>query len=187
MSKAFTKEDDSAEDDREESVAPEATLPPGAKNYITPAGAAKLQAELRALKYDERPKVVDTVAWAASNGDRSENADYTYGKRRLRQIDRRVEFLIKRLEAAEVIDPAKVQSDQVRFGATVTIRTEDDEEKRYSIVGVDEVDVYKGKISWRSPLANAMLKAREGDVITFTSPKGEQEIEIVAISYVAID
>ncbi len=186
MNKAFTKEDDDKDDHTEEPVSAEATLPPGSKNYITPDGAAKLQEELRRLKYDERPKVVETVAWAASNGDRSENADYTYGKRRLRQIDRRVEFLIKRLEAAEVIDPQTVKSDQVRFGATVTIRNEDDQEKTYSIVGVDEVDVYKGKISWRSPLANALLKSKEGDSLTFNSPKGEQEIEVVKIKYVKI-
>ena len=187
MSKAFTKESDGEEkDDSAAASSLEKALPAGTKNYITPGGAAKLQAELRKLKYEERPTVVDTVAWAASNGDRSENADYTYGKRRLRQIDRKIEFLFKRLEAAEVVDPAKVSSDQIRFGATVTIRNENDALKTYSIVGVDEVDVTLGRISWRSPLANALLKGRVGDCVTFESPKGEQQVEIVEIKYVSI-
>lgn len=185
MNKAFTKESDDEEQELE-SRSDIYTLPKGVRNYMTPAGAAKLQAELRALKYDERPKVVDTVAWAAGNGDRSENADYQYGKKRLRQIDKRIEFLLKRLESTEVIDPLTVKSDQILFGASVTIRDENDREKSYSIVGVDEIEVAKGKISWRSPLANALLKKREGDIVTFLSPKGEQEIEVIKVRYIAI-
>ena len=185
MSKAFTRESDGDSDEsepRNESF----DLPSGSKNYVTPKGAQKLQDELRHLKHTERPQVVETVSWAASNGDRSENADYTYGKRRLRQIDKRVEFLLKRLENAEVVDPLKVICDHVRFGATVTIRDEEDREKRYSIVGVDEVDATNGKISWRSPLAHALLKAKEGDLVTVHSPRGEQEIEVVKIEYIEI-
>ena len=152
-------------------------------NYITPEGAAKLQEELRELKYDERPKLVDTIAWAAANGDRSENADYIYGKRRLREIDKRIEFLIKRLELAEVIDPSKVKSKTVRFGATVTILDEDDKEKRYKIVGVDEIDLDKGHISWKSPIGSALLNKSPGDLITVKTPKGERDIEVINIKF----
>jgi transcription elongation factor GreB len=123
------------------------------------------------------------VSWAAGNGDRSENGDYLYGKKRLREIDKRMRFLAKRLEAAEVVDPLAIQVDYVQFGATVTLRFEDDSEKTYSIVGVDEVDVNKGRISWMSPLARALLKAKAGDYVTFHSPKGEQEVEVLAVAY----
>lgn len=188
MSKAFTKEEDSSNEEKPAGN-PRSTLPPGAKNYMTPSGAKKLQDELVFLKNVDRPKVVETVAWAASNGDRSENADYQYGKRRLREIDRRLEFLSKRLQSTEVIDPSTVKSDQVRFGATVVIGDEDGNRKTYSIVGVDEIDLSKGRISWMSPLAAALIKAkgREGDFVTFQSPKGEQEVEILSIKYLPLE
>lgn len=184
MSKAFTKENDDIEDldDVEEAAPPT----PSGKNYMTPAGAKRLQDELRELRYKTRPEVTQTVAWAAGNGDRSENGDYIYGKKRLREIDKRIRFLSKRLDAVEVVDPLKVNSDQVLFGATVTIRDEDDREKTYSIVGIDETDISKGRISWISPLASALFKARVGDVVTFRSPKGPQEIEIVTIRYIEL-
>lgn len=186
MSKAFTREDQTPEDDFEDDDKGPA-IPAGAKNYITPGGAKRLQDELRHLKHTERPQVTQTVAWAAGNGDRSENADYTYGKKRLREIDRRIRFLSKRLEAAEVVDPTSIKADHVLFGATVRIRDENDNEKLYSIVGVDEVDVEKGRISWVSPLANAMLKARVGDVVTFRTPRGLKEIEVLEIRYAAVE
>jgi len=154
-------------------------------NYITPAGATRLQDELRRLKYDERPKLVETIAWAAANGDRSENADYIYGKRRLREIDKRLEFLLKRIELVEVIDPAKVKAQKVMFGATVTI-FDDDVKKIYSIVGVDEINLDKGHISWKSPLAAALLNKSEGDLVVFNTPKGEREVEIISIAYQAL-
>lgn len=184
MNKAFTKETD---EDLEPDENPSAgNFGPGERNYMTPGGAKALQDELRHLVHEERPKVTDVVAWAAGNGDRSENADYQYGKRRLREIDRRVRFLTKRLDALEIVDPTKLKGEQVFFGSTVTICNEDDQEKTYSIVGVDEIDVAKGKISWRSPLGAALLKARVGDVITFRSPKGVQDIEVVKIQYIEI-
>jgi transcription elongation factor GreB len=184
MSKAFTKEHDT-EDDLDEDDLPAPVTPTG-KNYMTPAGAKKLQDELRELRYKIRPEVTQTVAWAAGNGDRSENGDYLYGKKRLREIDRRIRFLSKRLDIVEIVDPLKVNSDQVLFGATVTIRDEEDREKTYSIVGIDETDLSQGRISWISPLASALFKAREGDIVTFRSPKGPQEIEIVGIRYVEL-
>jgi transcription elongation factor GreB len=183
MSKAFTKEKDTEDEDLDEADET-SPLPSGGKNYITPAGADKLKAEYQHLKFKERPEVTKTVAWAASNGDRSENADYTYGKKRLREIDRRLRFLGKRIDSFEIVDPTKIASDQVLFGATVTIRDEDDKEKTYSIVGIDEVDLTKGRISWISPLANAIFKAKVGDVINFRTPKGMKEIEIVEIKYI---
>ena len=151
MSKAFVKEDQDNIDDDEI----EAPVTPQGKNYITPGGYKKMVDELTYLTKDERPKVCDVVAWAAGNGDRSENADYQYGKKRLREIDRRVRFLRKRIETAEIVEIEKVQSDQVLFGATVTFRDEDDVEKTYTIVGVDEIDLDKRRISWVSPLATA--------------------------------
>ena len=184
MSKAFTRESDQDHDNPE--IQPKG-LPAGAKNYMTPAGAKKLQDELRDLKHRERPEVVRVVEWAAGNGDRSENGDYIYGKKRLREIDRRLGYLSKRLENIEVVDPAAVKSDQVRFGATVTFRDEDDRERTYSIVGIDEADAAKGKISWVSPLARCLLKAREGDIVQFNSPKGTQDIEVMAIVYKPIE
>ncbi len=189
MSKAFTKEDDSDQDDSLERDQP--ALPTGTKNYITPAGAQRLRQEMKHLLDVERPKLVTTVAWAASNGDRSENGDYIYGKRRLREIDRRLRFLTKRLEAAEIVNPLESgaergSSDQVKFGATVKIRDENGAEKTYSIVGVDETDVPKGKISWISPLARAIFNAKVGDTVVFRSPQGEMDVEIISISYVEI-
>lgn len=178
MSKAFTREED--HDDDELEAAPKL---PGGKNYITPSGHKKLLDELKFLKHKERPEVTATVAWAAGNGDRSENGDYLYGKKRLREIDRRLRFLNKRLENAEIVDPSKITADQVLFGATVTIRDEEDREKVYSIVGVDEIDLDKGKISWVSPLGSALLKAREGDVVMFRSPRGMKEIEVMKIEF----
>ena len=185
MSKAFTKETDSADDDEGLALPP---LPPGGKNYITPSGYARLRAELLDLIDNERPKIVDVVHWAASNGDRSENGDYLYGKKRLREIDRRIRFLTKRLDIAEVVDPARQQSaDQVFFGATVTICDEQQLEQTYQIVGVGETDFARGRISWVSPLARALLKAREGDVVRFQSPAGWREIEVLSIEYVSIE
>ncbi len=184
MSKAFTKENDTQDDADDDSLdGAVALLPEGAKNYITPRGAEKLQAELRELRNIERPKLVNTIAWAAGNGDRSENADYIYGKRRLREIDRRVRFLIKRLESAEVIDPVSQRSDEVLFGATVTVRDEQEAEKTYQIVGVDEIDAARGCVSWLSPIARALLHAKVGQVVTLHSPKGEQDLEVLRIEY----
>ncbi|MDR2209780.1 MAG: transcription elongation factor GreB [Azoarcus sp.] len=182
MNKAFVKE--TGENDNEESLPPR--LPPGSKNYMTPCGYRILRAELEELLRVERPRVVETVAWAASNGDRSENGDYIYGKKRLREIDRRIRFLTGRIDNAEVVDPgARQQSDQVFFGATVTICNTNDAaaEQVWQIVGIDEADVSVGKISWVSPLARALLKAYEGDVVRFMSPSGEREVEIVAVRY----
>ena len=153
------------------------------KNYITPLGLSKLQSELHELVTVERPKVTEVVTWAASNGDRSENADYHYGKKKLREIDKRIRYLNKHIESAEVIDPAVEKSDQVKFGATVTIKNEDGELKTYSIVGVDEVDISRSLISWQSPLGSALLKHYVGDYVIFKSPGGEQEIEIIKIEY----
>ncbi|MDH3700433.1 MAG: transcription elongation factor GreB [Alphaproteobacteria bacterium] len=157
---------------------------PAAKNYITPQGYARLQAELRHLRSVERPKVVEVVSWAAGNGDRSENGDYLYGKKRLREIDRRTRFLLKRLEIAEIVDPAQQKNrDQVFFGATVTYAGDDDKERTVRIVGVDEVGHEPGEISWISPVARALLKAREGDVVNIRTPTGPESIEVVEISY----
>ncbi len=181
MSKAFVREDAEPEDDVPESQA--APLP-GGKNYMTPAGFARLKAELRALVEVERPEVVKTVSWAASNGDRSENGDYLYGKKRLREIDRRVRFLIKRLENAEVVHSAGRDTDQVFFGATVRIRT-GREEKEITIVGVDEVEPAQGRVSWISPVAQAMIKgkAREGDTLSLRTPGGEEKLEVLEVKY----
>ena len=186
MNKAFVKESDGDEDD--ESLEPALKLPHGTRNYITPGGHARIKSELDHLLRTERPQVVEVVHWAASNGDRSENGDYIYGKRRLREIDRRIRFLTKRLDIAEVVDPARQQSaDQVFFGATVTICDEQQLEQTYQIVGVDETDFARGRISWVSPLARALLKAREGDVVRFQSPAGWREIEVLSIEYVSIE
>jgi transcription elongation factor GreB len=179
MSKAFVKEEGDAPDD---AAAHEPKLPSTGKNYITPDGYARLKAELRKLVEVERPEVVKIVAWAASLGDRSENADYLYGKRRLREIDRRVRFLIKRLESAEVVNSSGRDTDQVFFGATVRIKGRDDV-KELTIVGVDEVDPANGRVSWVSPIAKALIKAREGDVVTLRSPAGEEQLEILEVTY----
>src|SRR5579863_2581393 len=182
MSKAFTKETDAAaDDDAPEAGAP---LPTGAKNYMTPEGFAAMQDELKKLAREERPKVVETVAWAAGNGDRSENGDYIYGKQRLREIDRRIRYLTKRLEIAEVVDPARqTRRDQVFFGATVTYANEDGAENRITIVGVDEATSDAKRVSWVAPIARALLKAREGDTIELATPGGVETIEVIAIEY----
>jgi transcription elongation factor GreB len=182
MSKAFIKEND----ENEEEELPRPKKPVGFRNYITPAGFARLKDELSYLLNVDRPQITATVTWAAGNGDRSENADYIYGKRRLREIDRRIRFLTQRLEAAEVVDPAERKSDQIFFGATVTLRHEDDSLQTYSIVGVDETSAEKNHISWVSPMASALLKSRVGDVVTFKSPKGVREIEVIDIQYISI-
>lgn len=183
MNKAFVKEQDNDDDDGADLSA--AGLPAGSKNYMTRRGYEGLRRELDQLVRFDRPKLVETVAWAAGNGDRSENGDYIYGKKRLREIDRRIRFLIKRIESAEVVDPAAQQGmDQVFFGATVTIENvESGEAGTWQIVGVDEADASQGRISWISPLARALLKAREGDVVRFNSPAGPREVEVVDVAY----
>ncbi len=186
MSKAFTKESD-ADDEEEGGGAP--PLPAGSKNYMTRRGFLILKAELKQLVEEERPNVVQVVSWAAGNGDRSENGDYIYGKKRLREIDRRIRFLIKRLEGATVVTPSEQENvEQVFFGATVDICDVSGgkigAEERYQIVGVDEANASQGRISWISPLARALFKAREGDTIRFQSPAGLREIEIIGIQYV---
>lgn len=186
MSKAFTKEDDGS-DDRDDGPEPSDLTPQGVKNYITPAGAEKLRTELKDFLYTKRPEIVNVVAWAASNGDRSENADYIYGKRRLREIDRRIRFLTKRLESAEIVDPTQQKSDKVVFGATVKIADEEGNERTYRIVGIDETDGKRGKISWISPMAKALLQHKVGDTVTVRTPKGEEDLEILEISFTAID
>ncbi|MBT3659775.1 MAG: transcription elongation factor GreB [Rhodospirillaceae bacterium] len=182
MSKAFTKETEPEEIEPDDGP----SLPKGAKNYITLAGLARLQAELKTLRTVERPKVVDVVSWAAGNGDRSENGDYIYGKKRLREIDRRMRFLMKRLEIAEPVDPdLQTNRDQIFFGATVTFCNDDDVERTVRIVGVDEARIDDGEISWVSPVARALMKARIGDVVKVQTPKGIDEIEVLEISYIA--
>ena len=158
------------------------------KNYMTPAGWQALKDELFRLVNKERPEIVQVVNWAASNGDRSENGDYLYGKRRMREIDRRIRFLTKRLEAAEVVDPENREAtDQIFFAATVTIERGDGSEQQVRIVGEDEIDAAKHKISWKSPLARALIKAREGDAVWLHTPQGHEQIEILAVEYVRID
>jgi transcription elongation factor GreB len=180
MNKAFVKESD-GDDDDEGGLPP---IPPGAKNYITPQGYQRIREELLQLIDTERPEVVKIVHWAASNGDRSENGDYIYGKRRLREIDRRIRFLTKRLDLAEVVDPSIHHgSDQVFFGATVTYLNSAGSEQSITIVGIDELDPLKGKISWVAPVARALTKSREGDVITLTTPAGVDELEILRVTY----
>jgi transcription elongation factor GreB len=187
MSKAFTREADTIDDDEREAGSP---LPAGARNYLTPGGFERMKAELERLVQRERPELVATVAWAAGNGDRSENGDYIYGKKRLREIDRRIRFLIKRLDIAEVVDPAARRDDdasnQIFFGATVTIRNAKGEERTLSIVGVDEIDTGRGYVSWVSPVARALLKAREGDTVTLKTPGGVEELDILAVRYLPL-
>jgi transcription elongation factor GreB len=184
MSKAFTKESEAPEDD---DLEPEQAFDqPVAKNYITPAGHRRLKEELARLWEVERPKLVETVAWAASNGDRSENADYVYGKRRLREVDRRIRFLARRLEIAEVVDNAGQRHDQAFFGATVIYADRSDRERSVTIVGIDEVDPRRGRVSWISPIAKALLKARAGDTVTVLTPAGAEEIAVVAVRYDAL-
>lgn len=182
MSKAFTKETDT--DDGDEVALP--PLPAGGKNYMTPAGYARLKSELLVLIDEERPKVVEAVHWAASNGDRSENGDYLYGKKRLREIDRRIRFLTKRLEIAEVVDPAlHFGSEQVFFGATVTYADDEGVQRTITIMGIDEADSHAGQVSWISPVARALLKARIGDEVPLPTPGGVRSLEIVDVSYPA--
>ncbi|RRD43662.1 transcription elongation factor GreB [Comamonadaceae bacterium OH3737_COT-264] len=183
MSKAFTKEDSPADPGE----APPATaLPAGVKNYLTPAGYARLQAELRQLLETERPQIVETVHWAAKNGDRSENGDYLYGKKRLREIDRRVRFLTKRLEIAQVVDPSLHHgNDQIFFGATVRYEDDEGQEHTITIVGVDEADSLQQRISWIAPVARALLKARTGDEVTLRTPAGVQHLLVLEVSYPA--
>ena len=185
MSKAFVREAEDADDQADVDPPDEApAIPRGVKNYMTPRGRQQLQDELRTLLRVERPKVVETVAWAAGNGDRSENGDYIYGKRRLREIDRRIRFLSKRLETAEVVDPAQQKNrDQVFFGATVTYLGARGGETKITIVGIDEADLSRGQVSWISPIARALLKAQEGDVVELRAPSGCEEIEVLAIRY----
>ncbi|HSN20929.1 MAG TPA: transcription elongation factor GreB [Usitatibacter sp.] len=186
MSKAFTKEDgaDLPEDDFEDGANP---IPPGSKNYLTPAGWRRMRDELQWLVNHERPEVTSVVSWAAKLGDRSENADYQYGKKRLREIDRRIRYLTKRLEAAEVVDPAtREETDQVFFGATVTYANREGEENTVRIVGIDEMDPAHNYVSWISPIARALIKAREGDTVRLHTPGGEEELDILDVRYEAI-
>ncbi len=189
MSKAFTKE---TETEAAEPDAPDAPdpLPQGFKNYVTPNGLRLLRDEFDGLRRIERPKVVEVVAWAAANGDRSENGDYIYGKKRLREIDRRLRFLLKRIESAEVVDPARQKTrDRVFFGATVTYVDVDgdgdsgDEESTLRIVGIDEASTARGEVSWVSPIARALMKAEAGDVVELMTPNGGRRIEVVKIAY----
>jgi transcription elongation factor GreB len=183
MSKAFTREDDGADEDDlpEESGG----LPLAAKNYMTPAGFTRMREELDGLMRKERPEVVKVVSWAAGNGDRSENGDYIYGKKRLREIDRRVRYLSKRLANAEVVDPARrAATEQVFFGATVTYANGRGEERTIKIVGVDEVELDKGHVSWISPIAKALLRAEEGDRVKMRTPQGIDDIEVIEVKYV---
>jgi transcription elongation factor GreB len=181
MSKAFTKETD-GDDDEDDLALP--ALPAGTRNYLTPAGYARLRAELLGLLDLERPKIVEVVSWAAKNGDRSENGDYLYGKKRLREIDRRIRFLTKRLDIAEVADPAVHHgNDQVFFGATVTYANANGDERSITIKGIDEVDNLAGEVSWVSPIARALLKARVGDEVQLMTPGGLERIEVLAVSY----
>jgi transcription elongation factor GreB len=184
MSKAFTKEDSDAGEDDERPEGP--GLPQGFKNYMTPAGAARLRDELQRLLHTERPEVVRTVSWAASNGDRSENGDYIYGKKRLREIDRRVRFLTRRLDSAEVVDPARQSGETVLFGARVRVADEEGRERWFAIVGVDEADAARGRISWISPMAKALLGHRVGETVALRTPQGESELEILELRYEAL-
>jgi transcription elongation factor GreB len=181
VSKAFTKEPDG--DDDEHDLSDDDAVPAGFTNYITPAGYKRLNDELARLWHDDRPKLVEIIAWAASNGDRSENGDYIYGKRKLREIDRRIRFLSKRLDSAVIVDNAGKTHERVYFGATVTVVDESGAERTVSIVGADELDPGRGRVSWVSPIATALLKASVGDVVTMRTPRGPEELEIVAVRY----
>ena len=187
MNKAFTKESDGDEDDGDDgatSTLP--ALPAGTRNYMTPAGYRRLRAELLQLLDEERPKMVEVVSWAAKNGDRSENGDYLYGKKRLREIDRRIRFLTRRLDIAEVADPGVHQGrDQVFFGATVTYANARGEERTVTIKGIDEADSLNAEVSWVSPIARALLKSREGDEVQLITPAGMERIEVLAVRYPA--
>ena len=181
MNKAFTKETDSDDDEL-----PELPKIAGGKNYITPAGYRALETELLQLIDDERPKVVEVVHWAASNGDRSENGDYLYGKKRLREIDRRIRFLTKRMEAAEVVDPSVHHgSDQVFFGASVTYCDQHGDEERIVIMGIDEADASRGQVSWIAPISRALLKSRVGDAVQLPTPGGIRVLDVLEVAYPA--
>jgi transcription elongation factor GreB len=188
MSKAFTSEEAAESDDGD--IVEASPLPAGARNYMTPGGFARMRRELDMLVSKERPELVATVAWAAGNGDRSENGDYIYGKKRLREIDRRIRFLVRRLDAAEVVDPAMPRDDdaasRVYFGATVRVADASGSERTVSIVGIDEIDTPRGYISWISPMARALLKAREGDTVSVHTPGGIEELDVVDVRYVAL-
>jgi transcription elongation factor GreB len=184
MNKAFVKETEDSDDEDDGVAAP--SLPAGTNNYMTVRGHAAIRVEFEQLVKVERPALVQVVSWAAGNGDRSENGDYIYGKKRLREIDRRIRFLSKRLETAVVVDPAAQENiDQVFFGATVVICDAEGEEACYQIVGIDEANATEGRISWISPLAKALIKAREGDQVRFESPAGWREIDILEVRYEA--
>ena len=189
MSKAFTKEDDGG--DEPEQIEEPDPLPSGIKNYMTQGGFRRMQDERQQLTRVERPKIVEIVSWAAGNGDRSENGDYIYGKKRLREVDRRIRFLVRRLDRAEVVNPAARagddDEDRIYFGATVDVVNAKGEERTISIVGVDEIDTARGYISWVSPMARALIKAREGDSVTLQTPGGTEELEIAAVRYVALE
>ncbi len=188
MNKAFTRETDDADDDAPEGAP---LLPEGTRNYMTPGGFARLKGELDQLVGLERPQLVATISWAAGNGDRSENGDYIYGKKRLREVDRRIRFLVKRLDRAEVVDPSaragNEDEDRVYFGATVDVVNAKGVPRTVSIVGVDEIDTGRGYISWVSPMARALIKAREGDTVTLTTPGGVEDLEIAAVRYVPLE
>jgi len=189
MSKAFVREQDSDDGDEDDLAAP--PIPVGARNYMTPQGHRRLKDELIRLLDLERPEVVRTVSWAAANGDRSENGDYIYGKKRLREIDRRIRFLTRRLDRAEVVDPAArardAHSDQVFFGATVRYLNGAGEEQELAIVGIDEVDPARRRVSWVSPIARALTRAREGDRVQLRSPAGIETLEVLEVRYLALD
>ena len=185
MNKAFTREPDTPDDDEDAGQAP-STLPSGSRNYLTPEGYRMLRDELLGLIDIERPKIVEVVSWAAGNGDRSENGDYIYGKKRLREIDRRIRFLTRRLDIAEIADPSVHHgSDQVFFGATVTVADDQGRERTLTIKGIDEVNPLEGEVSWISPVARALLKSREGDEVVVQTPAGPQRLEVVAVNYPA--
>ena len=189
MNKAFTRETDASDDGDDDdgtALPPLPSLPNGSKNYLTPAGYQRLRDELLALIDDERPKVVEIVSWAAKNGDRSENGDYLYGKKRLREIDRRIRFLTRRLDIAEVADPALHHgNDQIFFGATVTYANARGDERTLTIKGVDEADNLAGEVSWISPIARALLKARLGDEVRLQTPGGVEVLDVLAVHYPA--
>ena len=183
MSKAFTREDDAPEDDFDDGEE-QNPIPPGSKNYMTPQGWRRMRDELTWLVKTERPDVTSVVSWAAKLGDRSENADYQYGKKRLREIDRRIRYLTKRLENAEVVDPAtREATDQVFFGATVEYEDTKGGAHVVRIVGLDEMDPSKNYVSWISPIARALIKAREGDTVTLHTPLGDEQLEIIEVRY----
>jgi len=184
MSKAFTKEGDGEGPDDDQDFEEIEELPPGTKNYMTPHGYNVLANELNWLLREERPRITEIVSWAAGNGDRSENGDYLYNKKRLREIDRRIRYLTKRTESAEVVDPRRQQGlGQVFFGASVTYARSDDSELTIKLVGVDEADMDKGKINWQSPVGRALMKSRVGDEVTVRTAAAAEVIEVVAIAY----